>query len=194
MKKDGKKRIGDALCTLAKGRPIEEISISDIIRTAGVNRATFYYHFTDVPSVLRYMMESFIETYLGIFRHSAGQNSANMDAALRRQVESELCDYVCASADDIHFFFEPQNYFLFHELFRKHFYDYARRYRLVLARSPEDSEPIKRGIIYDYATYCLFSRYWGLLEHWAERDFSETAEDWVSILSYIAAGVITLEG
>lgn len=194
MKKDGKKYICDALCTLAEGRPVSEISISDIIRTAGVNRATFYYHFTDVPSVLRYMMESFIDTYLDILRHPDGHNSAILDSSVREKIESELCDYVRSSENAIHFFLEPQNYHMFHALFRERFYEHIKRYRLTLTRSPEDVSPIKRGIVYDYAAYCLFSRYWGLFEHWAERNFSETAEDWMEILSYIAEGIISLEG
>lgn len=157
MKKNGKKRICDALRTLAQCCPIKDIPISDIIRTAGVNRATFYYHFSDVPSVLQYMMEDFIETYLGIFCYSARENSVNKDAAHRLQSESKTCEYVFASADNIRFFFEPQNYYLFHKLFQIHFYRHARQYHLVLAHSPDASSHIKRGIVYDYAAHCLFS-------------------------------------
>ncbi len=47
-----RKRLQDALFTLARERGLEEISVSDIAECAGVNRSTFYQHYSDKETVL----------------------------------------------------------------------------------------------------------------------------------------------
>jgi AcrR family transcriptional regulator len=47
-----RKRLQDALFALALERGLEEISVSDIAEHAGVNRSTFYQHYSDKETVL----------------------------------------------------------------------------------------------------------------------------------------------
>jgi AcrR family transcriptional regulator len=47
-----RKRLQEALFTLARERRLEDISVSDIAECAGVNRSTFYQHYTDKETVL----------------------------------------------------------------------------------------------------------------------------------------------
>ena len=47
-----RKRLQEALFALARERGLEEISISDIAEYAGVNRSTFYQHYSDKETVL----------------------------------------------------------------------------------------------------------------------------------------------
>ena len=47
-----RKRLQEALFALARERGLEEISVSDIAEYAGVNRSTFYQHYSDKDTVL----------------------------------------------------------------------------------------------------------------------------------------------
>ena len=47
-----KKLIKDAYLELLEKRPSERISVSDICKTADVNRSTFYLHYSDIPGLL----------------------------------------------------------------------------------------------------------------------------------------------
>ncbi|MBC7299313.1 MAG: TetR/AcrR family transcriptional regulator, partial [Demequina sp.] len=47
-----RKRLQAALFALARERGLEEISVSDIAEYAGVNRSTFYQHYSDKETVL----------------------------------------------------------------------------------------------------------------------------------------------
>ena len=47
-----------AFAQLLEERPMNKITVKDIVDRCDVNRNTFYYHFQDIPSLLREMMET----------------------------------------------------------------------------------------------------------------------------------------
>ena len=47
-----KRLIREALITMMRSKPFEKITITDIVRTADINRGTFYAHFRDIGEVL----------------------------------------------------------------------------------------------------------------------------------------------
>ena len=52
-----KRLIREALVTMMREKPFEKITITDIVRTADINRGTFYAHFKDTDEVLRSIRE-----------------------------------------------------------------------------------------------------------------------------------------
>lgn len=52
---------------LLNERPLNKITVKDIVDRCGINRNTFYYHFTDIPSLLEEMItdqaDQIIRTY-----------------------------------------------------------------------------------------------------------------------------------
>ena len=62
-----KKAIKDSFLKLLNNRPLNQITIKDIVEDCGINRNTFYYHFDDMPSLLEEIMieeaDSIIEKY-----------------------------------------------------------------------------------------------------------------------------------
>lgn len=56
-----KERIKDAFITLYANRPIEKISIKMITDLAGLNRCTFYLHFTDIYDLREQIEREFFE-------------------------------------------------------------------------------------------------------------------------------------
>ena len=47
----------EAFAQLLEERPINKITVKDIVKRCDINRNTFYYHFPDIPSLLLEMME-----------------------------------------------------------------------------------------------------------------------------------------
>ncbi|WP_291378775.1 helix-turn-helix domain-containing protein, partial [Demequina sp.] len=47
-----RRRLQEALFSLARERGLENVAVSDIAERAGVNRSTFYQHYADKDTVL----------------------------------------------------------------------------------------------------------------------------------------------
>lgn len=52
-----KKLFADSLKAAMKEKPFSRITVSEIIHACGVNRKTFYYHFTDIYDLLKWMFQ-----------------------------------------------------------------------------------------------------------------------------------------
>lgn len=52
-----KKTLAASLKGFMEKKPLSKITVSEIISDCGVNRKTFYYHFTDIYDLLKWMLE-----------------------------------------------------------------------------------------------------------------------------------------
>ena len=52
-----KKALADALKKMMVNKPIDRITVNDLVETCGVSRQTFYYHFDDVYDLLEWVFE-----------------------------------------------------------------------------------------------------------------------------------------
>lgn len=52
-----KRMLADSLKRFMEQKPLSKITISEIIADCGVNRKTFYYHFTDIYDLVKWMFE-----------------------------------------------------------------------------------------------------------------------------------------
>ena len=57
MANSTKEALADALRQMMKVKPIDKITVKDIVEVCGVNRQTFYYHFDDVYDLLEWVFE-----------------------------------------------------------------------------------------------------------------------------------------
>jgi probable dihydroxyacetone kinase regulator len=53
-----KKELARSLRKLMETKPLSKITIKEIVTDCGVNRQTFYYHFEDMTSLLRWMFQT----------------------------------------------------------------------------------------------------------------------------------------
>ena len=56
-----KRAIVDATVALAQVRPLNKITVRDVVNACGITRNTFYYHFHDIYEVLEYALKSAYE-------------------------------------------------------------------------------------------------------------------------------------
>ena len=52
------------LLLLLEEKPLDKITVKDIVEACGINRNTFYYHFSDIPSALTVALSQEIEKHL----------------------------------------------------------------------------------------------------------------------------------
>ena len=52
-----RKLINAALADLLQEKPLEKITVTDVVNRAEINRGTFYAHYTDIPDVLNRMVD-----------------------------------------------------------------------------------------------------------------------------------------
>ena len=52
-----KKALAKALKKAMKTKPFSKITVSELVKDCGLNRKTFYYHFEDIYSLLKWMLE-----------------------------------------------------------------------------------------------------------------------------------------
>ena len=57
MASSTKKALADALKKMMAVKPIDKITVNDLVETCGVSRQTFYYHFNDVYDLLEWVFE-----------------------------------------------------------------------------------------------------------------------------------------
>ena len=57
MASSTKEALGSALKQMLSVKPIEKITVKDLVEICGVNRQTFYYHFDDVYDLLEWVFE-----------------------------------------------------------------------------------------------------------------------------------------
>lgn len=193
-KADGKERIYAALCEQAKKKPVEKVTVTEIIQHAGINRSTFYYHFQDITHVLDRMMGDFLSEYLPLFEIEEGKTDINMDPQILKKQEEEICRLIMDRKCWLNLFFRPFNQKRFRDAFWKAFQDLAGQHDLVIVKGDGQISKIKRGYIYDYCLRTQFAYWYELLYFWYERDFSETAEDFVALFNKTDSGVIAFRG
>ena len=77
-----RRTIMDAFIRLLDERPVNKISVKDIVEDCGINRNTFYYHFSDIPELVEEIVKSKADAIVGA---GAGISSLEecVEAAMR---------------------------------------------------------------------------------------------------------------
>ena len=97
-----RRAIMDSLMKLLDKKPLDKITVRDIVEDCGINRNTFYYHFEDITAVIE---ETILEEADGIMKDYSDRNavyhiynSSNRDFLVRRLME--ICKYISAQFVD----------------------------------------------------------------------------------------------
>ena len=191
---NGKQRISDAICKLGKSKPIEKVTVQEIITMADINRSTFYYHFEDVRGALEWMISDFLDEYLRLlFDIPKGKNDVLVEDCFLLEQEKNVCSLIQRKKNCLELFFNPYNQGDFRERFWNAFQKRARIYDLITVGPKGDTHFVKHGIAYDYCLRINFAIWFELLSYWHDRNFHETAEDFVEIFDIMYNGIIGFE-
>ena len=67
-----RKAIMSSCVRLLEERPVDRITVKDIVETCHITRQSFYYHFEDIPGLLRWMLEKGVDQMLQEIRRQDG--------------------------------------------------------------------------------------------------------------------------
>lgn len=119
-----RKLINAALADLLQEKPLDKITVTDIVTRAELNRGTFYSHYTDVQDVINNLIEQTMSEILSVMNDTP-KNIAEMPLAILKQVqsilESDLSFYKKVMISNASVFMQEQlitivmDYFLQHE-------------------------------------------------------------------------------
>lgn len=84
-----RKLINTALADLLQEKPLDKITVTDIVKRAELNRGTFYAHYTDVQDVINHLIEQTLSEILSALSISS-RNISDMPLVLLKQVQSIL--------------------------------------------------------------------------------------------------------
>ena len=59
-----RKAIQETFITLLDERPLNKITVKDIVETCGINRNSFYYHFEDLPALVEEIVEEQVQVLI----------------------------------------------------------------------------------------------------------------------------------
>ncbi len=65
-----KQLINAALADLLQEKPLNKITVTDVVRRAGINRGTFYAHYMDISDVIQHLIDkTFLHIRDNVFEH-----------------------------------------------------------------------------------------------------------------------------
>lgn len=84
-----RKLINAALADLLQEKPLEKITVTDIVNRAEINRGTFYAHYADIPDVINHLIE---KTFFDIRQILSKENDPveKLPQELLREIEKIL--------------------------------------------------------------------------------------------------------
>lgn len=91
-----KKIIYAALADLSTEKPIDKITVTDIVNRADINRGTFYAHFSDVPDVIKHTIQqtfSSIQEALSHHHEPLSQIGNTLLTQIQKILEEDLPFY-----------------------------------------------------------------------------------------------------
>ena len=84
-----KKLINEALADLLTQKPLDKITVTDVVNHANINRGTFYAHYRDIPDVVDHLIQqTFSAIRDAMISHPA--TGANIEHTLMRTIQKIL--------------------------------------------------------------------------------------------------------
>lgn len=176
--KSAEEKIKDAVVCLLQEKQFHKITITDVIKTAGINRSTYYYHYYELEKVLNEIIDVTIEE-------------------LVRKMEESIQEPEVYNVSDQTL---PSTLIMF-----KHIYEYKKYYVSLLNSDVSNQfsekfiEAVKHfnrnlevtfinpaDVEIDYDMYTNFYAYaaFGQVQYWLKSGFKQTPEDMAEQLTH----------
>lgn len=185
--KGAKERIVQALVSLMKRKPLDQVTVKELVRAAGVNRSTYYYHFYQVEDVLEYMMESFLENTRTITTYEQGYAWDADEGVRPRNVSNEFFGHIYRNRDLFEAIVSSPYKQRFYESLIGIFVEQYRRYPHWWR--PEGELERMRMRERGYWDRCWSYLAIGAVEQWRSRDYEETPEELAKLVWWLFSNV-----
>lgn len=180
-----KDAIATTLAALISIQNIKDITVSDVLRYAHINKSSFYYHFSSLEDALAYLVSSTIDAMTKGFSEAVQDETFGDDAFEKSNNASFLQFQYCYDNQEL------ITALLWGDLRERFIFSYVERMKHIMRHDYETSFTLSSNYIdtteyaeymHDVASYIHIS----LIETWASRDFEESPETMMNIMGDIA--------
>lgn len=168
-----KKLMADSLKKLMLVKPLNKISIREIVEDCGVNRQTFYYHFQDIYGLLEWILEKEVLSILEDNDKFLTWQEAGI--YLLKYLEKNSTIYLCA--------LNSLGRSSIKNFLHSDVKNVATKYITNIASDVEATQEDFDHVVH-YFTICFGS----LLEDWLSNGSKQSPEELIEILDTIVAG------
>lgn len=170
MKKEDRRQIRTrenihaALLTLLKEKSLDQISITELSKMAGINRTTFYLHYRFPLDVLEEVYQNFVDELAAVYSRNFSLN-ANMEPT--QEVWLNIYRFLAEKHETVKLLMEMD-----YDLFRQPFE--ARLLETMLLQP--QYKKLKTIVPKEYYLSFLISAWTGILRRWLQNGMSECPE------------------
>lgn len=169
--------IYDAFFLVLKEKELDKITVSDVIKKAGIVRSTFYNHYENIPALITAIEDKTIQDIFSLME----KFHPNNDREMCRSYFLTICEYTMTNPFLGNLLRNPQN-----KTFFEKFLTMFHRYVSNVMQNTDPSHPSKEK--FSYMIACVIGSTIGVLHKWSAEHFHAPAEVIADILtqSFIA--------
>ena len=82
-----RKLINEALADILQEKPLDKITVTEVVARAGINRGTFYAHYADIPDVIQHLIQDTFTKIRTVISEKPEQLQMLPELLLRRIME-----------------------------------------------------------------------------------------------------------
>lgn len=164
--------IRDAFFLVLKEKDLEKITVSDVIKKAGIVRSTFYNHYENIPALVTAIEDQTIEDIFSLMETFHPKDDADMC----KSFFATICDYTMNNPFLANLLRSPRG----DEFFEKALTMF-HRYVAEVTQNTSPSRHSKEELSYMVA--CTIGSTLGVLHKWTKDNFAVPAEAVADILT-----------
>ncbi len=169
--------IYDAFFLVLKEKELDKITVSDVIKRAGIVRSTFYNHYENIPALIIAVEDKTIQDIFSLMEEFHPKN----DREICNNYFLTICEYTMTNPFLANLLRNPEGGAFF-EKFITMFHHYVSN----VMQNTDPSHPSKEE--FSYMIACVIGSTIGVLHKWSAENFQAPAEVIADILtqSFIA--------
>lgn len=171
--------IRDALFLLLKEKELDKITVSDVIKRAGIVRSTFYNHYENIPDLVTAIEDKTIQDIFSLMEKFHPKN----DREVCRSYFLTICEYTMTNPFLANLLKNPEG-----GAFIEKTLTMFHRYVSNVVQNTESSHHSKEE--FSYMIACVIGSTVGVLHKWSAENFQIPAEVIADILTQSFAAVL----
>ncbi len=179
-----KDRIAQALVHLLSYTTLEKITVKKLIETANVNKSTYYYHFSQISDVTKYIEKQFINEFQNQFSHGLNSSEIFGNDTILVDNSSAMFEYIYEHKD----IFSALINSSIRDEFRDEFVHCIRsmtdKYNWKICKPGHDESYLSAAQKKYYTYHNAYSQY-AFLECWAKNNYEESPRELADLICYL---------
>lgn len=169
--------IQDAFLCVLQSKDMDKITVSDIIKKAGVVRSTFYNHYENIPALITALENKTIQEIFSLMESFKPKNDKDMC----RSYFAAICEHTMTNPFLSNLFRSPSGDKFFEKVMNM-----LHRYVFTVMEHTEPSEHSREE--FSYMIACAIGSTLGVLHKWVREDFKTPKESIADILTQAFIG------